>query len=92
MSVGLFLLLAIPGLCVLLFGTPVHWEMPQLKGFNFVGGWVLIPELLALTIALTVYTAAFIAEKEAKAAAQGTPYSKSEVYKVLLTLQQRDPE
>ena len=28
----------------------------------------------------------------AKAAAQGTPYSKSEVYKVLLTLQQRDPE
>ena len=60
--VGLFLLLAIPGLCVLLFGTPVHWEMPQLKGFNFVGGWVLIPELLALTIALTVYTAAFIAE------------------------------
>ena len=43
-------------------GTPVHWEMPELKGFNFVGGWVLIPELLALTIALTVYTAAFIAE------------------------------
>ena len=28
----------------------------------------------------------------AKAAALGTPYSKSEVYKVLLTLQQRDPE
>ena len=28
----------------------------------------------------------------AKAAAQGTPYSKSEVYKVLLTIQQRDPE
>ena len=60
--VGLALMLVIPGLCVLLFGTPVHWEMPQLKGFNFVGGWVLIPELLALTIALTVYTAAFIAE------------------------------
>ena len=60
--VGLALLLVIPGLCVLMVGTPVHWEMPQLKGFNFVGGWVLIPELLALTIALTVYTAAFIAE------------------------------
>ena len=28
----------------------------------------------------------------AKAAAQGTPYSKSEVYKALLTIQQRDPE
>jgi len=60
--VGLALFLAIPALCVLLFGAPVHWEMPQLKGFNFVGGWVLIPELLALTLALTVYTAAFIAE------------------------------
>jgi general L-amino acid transport system permease protein len=36
--------------------------MPKLQGFNFVGGWVLIPELLALTLALTVYTAAFIAE------------------------------
>ena len=59
---GLGLMLLIPGLCMLIFGSPVHWEMPQLKGFNFVGGWVLIPELLALTIALTVYTAAFIAE------------------------------
>ncbi|XVN14601.1 amino acid ABC transporter permease [Pseudomonas corrugata] len=55
-------LLGIPALCVLLFDSPVHWEMPQLAGFNFVGGWVLIPEFLALTLALTVYTAAFIAE------------------------------
>ena len=60
--VALALLLVIPGLCVLIMGSPVQWEMPELKGFNFVGGWVLIPELLALTIALTVYTAAFIAE------------------------------
>lgn len=59
---GLALLLVIPALCTLVFGAPVHWEMPELKGFNFVGGWVLIPELLALTLALTVYTAAFIAE------------------------------
>ena len=59
---ALALLLVIPGLCVLIMGSPVQWEMPELKGFNFVGGWVLIPELLALTIALTVYTAAFIAE------------------------------
>ena len=56
------LLLVIPGLSVLLFGNPLSWELPQLKGFNFVGGWVLIPELLALTLALTIYTAAFIAE------------------------------
>lgn len=59
---GLALLLVIPGLSMLVFGVPVHWEMPELKGFNFVGGWVLIPELISLTLALTVYTAAFIAE------------------------------
>ena len=59
---GVAILLVLPTLCALLFGAPLHWEMPQLKGFNFVGGWVLIPELLALTLALTVYTAAFIAE------------------------------
>ena len=59
---GLALLVLIPTLCALIFGVPLHWEMPQLQGFNFVGGWVLIPELLALTLALTVYTAAFIAE------------------------------
>ncbi|SEJ17588.1 amino acid ABC transporter permease [Pseudomonas sp. NFR16] len=59
---GLALFIVIPALCALIFGAPVHWELPELKGFNFVGGWVLIPELLALTLALTVYTAAFIAE------------------------------
>ncbi|KAA8718950.1 amino acid ABC transporter permease [Pseudomonas cannabina] len=60
--VGLALLLGIPGLSMLIFGSPVHWELPQLKGFNFTGGWVLIPELISLTLALTIYTAAFIAE------------------------------
>jgi len=59
---GLALFIVIPALCAAIFGAPVHWEVPELKGFNFVGGWVLIPELLALTLALTVYTAAFIAE------------------------------
>ena len=60
--VGLAIMLVIPALSVLIFGSPVHWVAPELKGFNFVGGWVMIPELLALTIALTAYTAAFIAE------------------------------
>lgn len=59
---GLALFIVIPALSMLVFGAPVHWEVPKLAGFNFVGGWVLIPELLALTLALTVYTAAFIAE------------------------------
>jgi general L-amino acid transport system permease protein len=36
--------------------------MAELKGFNFKGGMVLRPEYLALTLALALYTAAFIAE------------------------------
>ena len=60
--VGLAMVIAIPGLFMLVFGSPVHWTVPELRGFNFTGGWVLIPELLALTLALVAYTAAFIAE------------------------------
>jgi general L-amino acid transport system permease protein len=33
-----------------------------LKGFNFKGGLVIRPEFIALTLALSLYTAAFIAE------------------------------
>ncbi len=60
--VSLAILLLVPGLSVLVFGDPFHWTVPQLTGFNFRGGWVVIPELMALTLALTIYTAAFIAE------------------------------
>ncbi len=56
------LLVAIPGLTILLAGNPFTWEIPELKGFNFRGGWVMIPELISLTLALSIYTAAFIAE------------------------------
>ncbi len=59
---GLAMLVLLPSLSVLIFGNPLHWTVPELKGFNFRGGLVLIPELMALTLALTVYTAAFIAE------------------------------
>jgi general L-amino acid transport system permease protein len=37
-------------------------DPPQLKGFNFIGGIVLIPELVALWLGLSVYAAAFVAE------------------------------
>ena len=56
------LLIGLPLLAVLLFGAPVTFEIPELKGFNFSGGSRIIPEFVALTIALSTYTAAFIAE------------------------------
>ena len=39
-----------------------HMEFPELKGFNFVGGINVTNSLMALWLALTLYTAAFIAE------------------------------
>jgi general L-amino acid transport system permease protein len=56
------LLIGLPLLTALLFGVPVTIDPPELKGFNFAGGMRLIPELVALTVALSTYTAAFIAE------------------------------
>ena len=38
------------------------WDIPQLKGFNFQGGIYMRNSLLALWLALSLYTAAFIAE------------------------------
>ena len=43
-------------------GFPLSWEIPALKGFNFVGGTVVIPEFVALWLSLSIYTASFIAE------------------------------
>jgi general L-amino acid transport system permease protein len=59
---ALGLLIGLPLLASLLFGKPVTFEVPELKGFNFSGGSRVIPEFVALTLALSIYTAAFIAE------------------------------
>ena len=56
------LLIGLPLLAMIVTGFPLSWEIPVLKGFNFVGGTVIIPEFLALWLALSVYTASFIAE------------------------------
>jgi general L-amino acid transport system permease protein len=56
------LLIGLPLLSAAIFGLPVVFEVPVLKGFNFSGGSRVIPELVALALALSTYTAAFIAE------------------------------
>jgi general L-amino acid transport system permease protein len=60
--VSLAILIALPLLAFLLTGMPLSWDLPALKGFNFQGGMTIIPELAALLLALSIYTAAFIAE------------------------------
>ena len=59
---ALLLIVGLPLLAHMLSGAALHWDLPALRGFNFRGGMVLIPELAALTVALSVYTSAFIAE------------------------------
>lgn len=60
--VGIALIIVLPILANLLAGSPVGWDMPVLKGFNFKGGSTVQPELVALVMGLSVYTAAYIAE------------------------------
>lgn len=47
---------------ILCTGLHISLSLPQLTAFNFRGGIHLIPELVALWLALTLYTAAFVAE------------------------------
>lgn len=59
---SLGLIIALPLLIFFLSGSPMSLDYPELKGFNFRGGITIIPELLALLLALTIYTGTFIAE------------------------------
>jgi len=56
------LILLPPVLAYFLAGQPISFEMPFLRGFNFVGGLRVLPEFVALVLGLSLYTAAFIAE------------------------------
>ena len=60
--ISLGAIIVLPVLVYLLAGAPLNWDYPSLKGFNFRGGFVVRPEFLALWLALTLYTSAFIAE------------------------------
>jgi general L-amino acid transport system permease protein len=59
-ALGLFVIL--PILAYVFSGANFNFDYPALKGFNFSGGKAISPEFLALTFALTIYTATFIAE------------------------------
>lgn len=59
-AIGLFILL--PTIAYFVGGANFNFDYPELKGFNYRGGKVISPEFLALTFALVIYTATFIAE------------------------------
>jgi general L-amino acid transport system permease protein len=64
-SLGIFIIL--PLLTFIIGGVDLSWSFPELKqlaktSFTYKGGMGIPPELIALTLALTLYTATFIAE------------------------------
>jgi general L-amino acid transport system permease protein len=59
---ALALLVVVPALVSWMSGATWTIALPELRGFNFVGGLTLAPEYFALLIALVTYTSAFIAE------------------------------
>ena len=64
-SIGLFIIL--PLITFLIGGVSLNFEVPVLKqlattSFRYEGGLGIPPELIALTLALSLYTATFIAE------------------------------
>lgn len=59
---GLGMIIALPILAYFVSGANFNFDYAQLQGFNYTGGKWISPEFLALTFALVIYTATFIAE------------------------------
>ena len=56
------LIIGLPLVVWLLGGMPIVFDVPELRGFNFVGGMTASPEFAALLVGLVLYTSAFVAE------------------------------
>ncbi len=76
-STSIAILILAPTLVFFLSGMPASLEIAALKGFNFKGGLTLIPELLALAFALSIYTATYIAEA-VRAGIEAVPQGQKE--------------
>ena len=59
-AASIFLLALV--MAYLIAGVPFQLDVPVLRAFNFRGGISVIPEFVALLLALSLYTASFIAE------------------------------
>ncbi|PTM95115.1 amino acid ABC transporter permease [Mycoplana dimorpha] len=77
LNVNLALVLLLPLVVFALLGRPLSFDYPIPGSFNMRGGMVVAPEFLALYLALSLYTAAFIAEI-VRAGIRGVPQGQSE--------------
>jgi len=79
---SLGLIFGLPLLVAAALGFPVAFEYPELRGFNYTGGIVVLPEFIALLAGLVFYTAAFIAEI-VRAGIQGVSIGQKEAARAL---------
>jgi general L-amino acid transport system permease protein len=79
---ALVLILGLPAATFVATGTPLEFAYPHLRGFNYEGGIVIQPELMALLLGLVVYTGAFIAEI-VRAGIQGVPKGQKEAARAI---------
>ena len=80
--VSLAILAGVPLVGYVIAGFPVTFEYPALKGFNFEGGVHVLPELIALFLALAVYTGTDIAES-VRAGIQAVSHGQTEAASAL---------
>ena len=59
---GIGLIIGLPILAFLIMGAPLTFDSPIAGRFNMTGGARILPEFVALYVALSLYTASFIAE------------------------------
>ena len=79
---SLLIIVALPLVAYFAAGSPLSLNYPELRGFNFQGGIALQPELLALLLGLSIYTASFIAEI-VRAGILGVPRGQTEAAQAL---------
>ncbi len=80
--ISLAVLVIVPLIGFALGGFPLTFEYPELKGFNFQGGLHVLPELMALFVALVVYTGTDIAES-VRAGIQAVSHGQTEAASAL---------
>lgn len=59
---SLLIIITLPSVVLLISGSEIGFNFPEKGRFAWRGGWLIIPELAALWLALTIYTGAFITE------------------------------
>lgn len=75
--IGAAIVVGLPFLVWLLSGAPTELSVPELKGFNFQGGYNISPEFMSVLGGLSVYTSAYIAEIT-RAGIMAVPHGQTE--------------